>query len=302
MLSDFLILSNEVKDALKEKKAVVALESTVISHGPPYPDNVEVTKAMLAAVRESGAVPALITLKDHRIHIGFDETHLDLFADPSQIIEKVSLHNLASTLASGALGATTVAATMRCAALAGIQFFATGGIGGAHRGCEISFDISADLEALASEPVMVICSGAKSILDIPKTLEILETKAVPIIGYKSDNLPLFYTQKSPYAISERMDSMDMICTHAKLHWEMGGAGIVLANPIPGQNTLLESDVEGWVEVAQKEAETQKIMGKKVTPFLLKRVGELSKGRTKAANKALLIHNAKIAGMIANTYY
>ncbi len=302
-MKPFIQCSEKVLSALQEKKPVVALESTVISHGLPYPDNLNVTKEMMTAIEAEGVVPAIIVLDEGCIKIGIDDALLMKFAQPSQHeIFKVSRHNYTAILADQKMGATTVASTMLCASLAGIKFFATGGIGGVHRGAETSFDVSADLEEFTKSDVMVICAGAKSILDIPKTLEILETKGVPIIGCITDSFPLFYTAASTYPVSYSFDTYEQISKFAKMHWEMGEKGIILANPIPSQDALPSDQIEAWVNIAVKEANEKNIVGKDVTPYLLKRLGELSGGETKKSNSALLIHNAKIAAKVAKTYY
>jgi len=302
MTHPYLTFHPKIAKALKAKKPVVALESTVISHGLPYPDNLEVTRQMMTAIEAEDCVPALIVLDEGQIKIGIDDVDLERFARPDQNeIYKVSRHNYSAILADKKMGATTVASTLFCAKLAGIKFFATGGIGGVHRGAEHTFDISADLEEFVHSEVMVVCAGAKSILDIPKTLEVLETKGVPIIGYQTQNFPLFYTASSEYPVSYQFDTVKKVAHFAKTHWALGEKGIVLANPIPMEAALSEMDVEKWLDIALKEASEQSISGKDVTPFLLKRLGELSKGLTKEANKILLIHNAKIAAFVAKAY-
>ncbi len=292
-----LRISLEVEIALQTKKPIVALESTVISHGLPYPDNIEVIEKMLTAVRESGAVPAIIALMDGHIKIGLGSSEIELLASSQEVL-KISRADIAWCLANKKIGATTVSGTMFCAHQTGIQIFATGGIGGVHQGAETTFDISADLTELARTPVLVVCSGAKSILDVPKTLEYLETQGVPIVGYKTNSFPLFYTDTSPYDLQQRENNAEDIANLAMIHWDLGLKGMIVANPIPFDDSLNPKEISFFIDQAIEEINKNDISGKSVTPFLLKRVSELSKGKTLKANKSLLVNNASVAGKIA----
>jgi pseudouridine-5'-phosphate glycosidase len=298
-ISSFLKISPQVKNALENGLPIVALESTVISHGLPYPCNLDITNKMMDAVTDAGAVPAVIGLMDGYIHIGLNEVELKEFATRKDIL-KVSRCDISYCLSEKRLGATTVSGTMLCAAYAGIRVFSTGGLGGVHRGASESFDISADLTELSRTPVLVVCSGAKSILDVPKTLEYLETEGVLVIGYKTNQFPLFFTNESHYALNHCLTTPQAIASLAKTHWQLGLNGIVIANPIPTNDSLKGDIVEKWIESATLEALNAGVIGKAVTPFLLAKVAELSQGETLKANKALLVHNAALAAEIAET--
>ncbi|MBY0281263.1 MAG: pseudouridine-5'-phosphate glycosidase [Alphaproteobacteria bacterium] len=295
--SAFLKFGTQVQKALQKNTPIVALESTVISHGLPYPDNLEITKKMMSAITEAGAVPAVIGLVDGYIHVGLDEDELELFATHKDIL-KISRADIAYCLSEKRLGATTVSATMLCAFYAGIRVFSTGGLGGVHRGAEETFDISADLTELSKTPVLVVCSGAKSILDIPKTLEYLETQGVPVIGYNTNHFPLFFTKESEYPLTGCLKSPEEITSLADINWKLGLTGMVVANPVPSIDSLEGSIVEKWIQMATLEAIQQGIKGKAVTPFILARIAELSVGKTMKANKSLLVNNAALAGKIA----
>lgn len=296
-IPDLLKPSQEVADALAEGRPVVALESTVISHGLPKPDNVETALAMEAAVRTSGAVPATIGLIDGAIRIGLNAAEIERFASTPGIA-KVSRRDMAAVLAARGLGATTVAGTMIAAQLAGIRIFATGGIGGVHRGAESSMDVSADLLELARTPVMVVCAGAKSILDLPRTMEVLETQGVPVIGWRTGSLPAFHAIDSGIGLHLRADMAKEAADLAALHWRLGLGGLLLANPVPAEAAIDRAEMEVWIAEALARAETDGIAGKDVTPYLLAAIGRASGGRTLRANKALLLNNAKLAGEIA----
>ncbi len=287
----------DVAKALQQGRAVVALESTVIAHGLPRPDNLETAQAMERAVAAAGAVPATIGVVGGRIKIGLEPDEIARFAHSDQIA-KLSSRDLAAAVAQGVDGATTVAATMIAAARAGIRVFATGGIGGVHRGAHESFDVSADIVELGRTPVLVVCSGAKSILDLPKTLEMLETEAVPVLGYRTDRLPAFHARDSGLEVPARADDPRTVAEIADTHWEMGLAGLVLANPVPDDAAIPREAIEAWIETAVDEAAGAGVSGKDVTPFLLGRLATLSDGRTLAANKALLIDNAGLAARVA----
>ncbi|WP_134679976.1 pseudouridine-5'-phosphate glycosidase [Paracoccus ravus] len=299
-MKDLLSLAPEVEQALAQGAPVVALESTIITHGMPYPQNLEVARNVEATVREAGAIPATIAIIAGRIHVGLDDAALEnLAATPGSEVMKLSRADLAVCLALGKTGATTVAATMICAALAGIRVFATGGIGGVHRGAEQSFDISADLQELARTPVTVVAAGAKAILDLPKTLEVLETLGVPVIAYGQDELPAFWSRQSGLAAPLRMDDPAQIAASARLRAALGLAGgQLVANPIPPEAEIPREVMIPFVERALSEAEAQGIAAKSVTPFLLQRIFELTEGRSLEANIALVLNNARLAARIA----
>lgn len=299
-MQDFLSIHPEVAAALKANRPVVALESTVISHGLPYPANVETAAALEAAIRAEGAVPATIAVLDGRIRVGLDGDDVERLAKPG--VRKVSRRDLPLVLAQGADGATTVAATMIAASLAGIAVFATGGIGGVHRGVETTLDISADLEELASTDVAVVCAGAKAILDLPRTLEYLETKGVPVIGFGTDRFPAFYTASLPLPVDGRCDSADEVARVLRAKWQLGlGGGVVIGVPIPDEAALDAEAVEAAIAQAVTEAEAHGVRGKDLTPFLLARMEVLTGGASLAANRALLLNNATIGARIAVAY-
>jgi len=298
----YLHILPEVAAALAEGRPVVALETTVIAHGLPQPHNREAAARMDEAVRAAGAVPAFIGLADGRIHVGLDAALLARFADEASDIAKLSMRDLAPALVAGVPGATTVAATLVCAARAGIALFATGGIGGVHRGGADSLDISADLIALARTPVAVVCAGAKSILDLPRTLEVLETQGVPVVGIGTDVFPAFYARRTALPVAARSDDADhaarLIDAHRALRPD---GGIVFANPPPAAAALDPEALEVWTDRALREADEAGITGPELTPFVLARLAELSGGRTVTANLALLEDNARVAGAIAAAY-
>ena len=277
---------------------VVALESTVIAHGLPAPHNLETARACEAAVRAAGARPATIAIIDGQPVIGLDEAQMQAVAE-SRDVAKVNLANLASVISAGRCGATTVAATLHLARRAGIHVFATGGIGGVHRGAAASFDISADLTALARYPLVVVCAGAKAILDLPKTLEALETLGVPVVGYGTDELPAFYSRASGLRLELRADAPAEVAALARTHWQYGGAGAVLVvAPVPVEDEIPAHEISGLIDDALAAATQQQISGKAVTPFLLAQLAERSGGRSLRANMSLLRHNARLAGEIA----
>ncbi|HHX52104.1 MAG TPA: pseudouridine-5'-phosphate glycosidase [Erysipelothrix sp.] len=301
-MNKFITLTQEVKDALDNNKPVVALESTIISHGMPYPKNVEMANRVEDIIREQGAVPATIAIMDGQIKVGLTPEDLEILATRKDIA-KVSRRDLASVLSSKALGATTVAATMICANLAGIKFFVTGGIGGVHRGYEEFMDVSADLEELAMTPVTVICAGAKSILDLPRTLEYLETKGVPVIGFKTNELPAFFTRTSDVGVPLQMDTTKEIAEFVKTKelLELSGGNLVV-NPIPEEHQLEREVIDAWIAQAINESVEQDVLGKDVTPFLLARIVELSEGKSLEANIQLVYNNAKVGARIAKDYH
>ena len=290
--------SPEVAKARAAGLPIVALESTIITHGMPFPQNVETARLVEAEVRANGAVPATIAIMDHHIHIGLTTEELDQLGQ-AKGVAKLSRADLAACLATGGTGATTVAATMICADLAGISVFATGGIGGVHRGAETSFDISADLRELAETKVTVVAAGAKAILDLPKTLEVLETLGVPVIAYGQDDFPAFWSRPSGLKAPLRMDNAAAI---AKAHLMRGTLGLpggqLVANPIPPAAEIPRDRILPHIEAALIEAEAKGIAAKSVTPFLLQRIFELTEGRSLASNIALVLNNARLAAQIA----
>jgi pseudouridine-5'-phosphate glycosidase len=292
------ILSAAVAAALQQQQAVVALESTVIAHGLPAPDNLETARACEAAVRASGALPATIAIVEGDCVVGLDEAGLRAVADRRDVA-KVNLSNFASIVAAGRWGATTVAATLHIAAATGIRVFATGGIGGVHRGASESFDLSADLTALARYPIITVCAGAKAILDLPKTLEALETLGVPVVGYGTDELPAFYSRSSGLPLDLRADSPAEVARLARTHWSLGfTTGLLVVAPVPAEAEVPAGAIAGVIEAALDEAAGRKLSGKTVTPFLLSQIAERTHGASLAANLALLRNNARIAGEIA----
>lgn len=298
MLENYLEYSQEVLDAKKANKPIVALESTIISHGMPYPQNVETAKEVEEIIRKNGAVPATIAILNGKIKIGINDEELEFLAQ-NKDIEKASRRDLAYLVSTKKNGATTVAATMICAELAGIEVFVTGGIGGVHREAENTMDVSADLQELAQTNVAVVCAGAKSILDIGLTLEYLETHGVPVAGYQTDSLPAFYTRTSPFDVNFRVNTPEETASMIRTKWDLGlNGGVVIANPIPEEDALEESFITNVIETALKEAKDNNIAGKKVTPFLLGKVKELTEGSSLVANIALVKNNAEVGSRIA----
>ena len=292
----------EVQAALAAGAPVVALESTLIAHGMPWPHNLETGRRLEAEVRRHGAVPATIAVLGGRLKVGLSAAELEGLARGGARVAKASRRDLALLVATGADGATTVAATMIVAALAGIKVFATGGIGGVHRGAERSFDISADLLELAQTPVAVVCAGAKSILDLGLTLEVLETHGVPVIGYRCSSLPAFYVRDSGHALAQRLDQPEALALAMHAHWQLGlKGGLVIANPIPAQHEMPRERIDAAIDQALAEAAAQGIQGKASTPFLLARVADLTGGDSLAANIALVLNNAALAAQVALGY-
>ncbi len=297
-MSRYLRLGAAVAEALAAGRPVVALESTVIAHGLPRPANVEVALAMEEALRAAGATPATVALLDGRIVIGLTPDEIARIGEEPGVW-KASRRDLAAAIARGASAATTVAGTLACAALAGVRVFATGGIGGVHRGAVESLDISADLPELARAPLVTVCAGAKSILDLPRTLEYLETLGVPVIGYQTDELPAFYTRESGLRVPHRAETPEEIAAMARAQWASGlGGGLLVMAPIPEAHALPRAQVEAAVERALAEAGAAGVAGARLTPWLLARVAELTGGESVAANRALLLNNATLAGRIA----
>lgn len=298
-IKDYIVINPKVQAALDSNKPVVALESTIISHGMPYPKNVETALNVEKIVRENGAVPATIAIIKGKITVGITEEEIEYLGKKGLSVHKSSRRDLAVLLSKGEDGATTVATTMIAAAMAGIKVFATGGIGGVHRGAETTMDISADLEELSETPVMVVCAGAKSILDLGLTLEYLETKGVPVIGYQTDCLPAFYTRESNYSVDYRMDSPSEIAkTFAiKQACNLKG-GMLVTNPIPEEYSMDRKLIDDTIEEAIKEANNLGIHGKETTPFLLDKIQKLTGGKSLESNIALVYNNVKLGAQIA----
>ena len=302
MLNKYLDIKPEVAEALAAGKPVVALESTIISHGMPYPQNVETALAVEKIIRDNGAVPATIAVIGGRLKAGLTAEEIEYFGKKGLNIAKASRRDLAVLCARGEDGATTVTTTMMIAHMAGIKVFATGGIGGVHRGAETTMDISADLEELAQTPVMVVCAGAKSILDLGLTLEYLETHGVPVIGYETEKLPAFFTRDSEFYVDYRMDTPEEIAKAFKTQNEMGlRGGMLVANPIPVEYSMDAKVISAAIDQAVKEAEGKGIHGKETTPFLLARVTELTGGNSLESNIQLVFNNARLAAKTAAAY-
>jgi pseudouridylate synthase len=296
--ADLLDLSPEVAEAVAAKKPIVALESTIITHGMPYPRNVETALSVEKAARESGAIPATIAVIDGRFRVGLSVQEIERLGELVGGVIKASRRDLAPVAARKGSAGTTVAATMFIASLAGLEIFATGGIGGVHRGAEETFDISADLVELARTRVAVVCAGAKSILDIEKTLEFLETQGVAIVGYRCDEFPAFYARSSGYRLEHRCDGLHDLARMIRLQREIGPGGLLIANPIPEDHALEEAAIEQRIAEAVAEAKAQGVGKKEATPFLLKRVVELTEGKSLEANIALIRNNAILAAQAA----
>ena len=298
MKNDYLVIGDEVRSALDEGKPVVALETTIISHGFAYPDNLECGRNCERIIREEGAVPATIGIVKGKIKVGLSEEELVYFAE-NKDIQKCSRRDLAAVISRKSYGAATVALTMIAAKMAGIRFFATGGIGGVHRGATENFDISADLEELAQTDVAVICAGAKAILDIPLTLEYLETRGVTVLGYKTNDFPAFYTRKSGCTVDYRVENPEEAASIVRVKTELGlKNGILIALPIPEENELDPAFIDENIGKALKRAEADGIKGKAVTPFLLAELYRITEGKSAAANKALVYNNCRVAAQIA----
>ncbi|MBN1777418.1 MAG: pseudouridine-5'-phosphate glycosidase [Clostridiales bacterium] len=301
-MNPYFKVSDEVKQAVQHNRPVVALESTIIAHGMPYPQNVETALRVEHTVRDRGAVPATVAVLGGVLTVGISKAQVEFLGRNGTKTAKASRRDLPVILSKKLNGATTVAATMIAADMAGIRVFATGGIGGVHRGAEATMDISADLEELARTDVAVVCAGPKSILDIGLTLEYLETKGVPVLGYQTDELPAFYCRESGFPVDARMDTpVDIArCMHAKYTCELHG-GIVVANPISREDALSEDEMDSFIQTALDMAEAKGIRGKKITPFLLETVKELTHGRSLKANIQLVLGNAALAAEIAAEY-
>ena len=294
----WLTLSAPVAAARAEGRPIVALESTIIAHGMPYPENIRTAREVEALIRDAGAEPATIAVIGGRIRVGLTDGELELLGR-SDHVHKISRRDLPAVLASGEPGATTVAGTMICAALAGIEVFVTGGIGGVHRGAQETFDISADLQELAKTPVAVVCAGAKSILDIGLTLEYLETHGVPVLSCEQDNFAAFYMRDSGFRADFRLDDAMEQARFIRIKWDLGlGGGVVLSTPVPQAAAMTFEEIDGLTRQALDEAAAQGITGKAVTPFLLARITALTGGRSLATNIAVVKHNAEVGARLA----
>ena len=298
-MNKYLDVSPEVAEALAAGKPVVALESTIISHGMPYPRNVETALLVEQTIRENGAVPATIAIIGGRLKAGLSKDEIEYLGKAGTKVAKASRRDIAALVARKADGATTVTTTMMIAHRAGISIFATGGIGGVHRGAEVTMDISADLEELGNTPVMVVCAGAKSILDLGLTLEYLETKGVPVIGYGTDELPAFYTRHSGFGVDYRADSPEELAAMFKAQRGLGlKGGMLVTNPIPEEYSMDKAVIDAAIDQAIKEASEKGIKGKETTPFLLAKVVELTGGDSLDSNIALVLNNARLAAKTA----
>lgn len=294
MTTDWLRIAPEIRDS----QAVVALESTIITHGMPYPDNLATARMLEQDVRQSGAVPATIAVMGGAVRVGLSDSELEELAASRNVL-KLSRADLPFAVTSGRTGATTVAATMICAHMAGIRVFATGGIGGVHRGAETSFDVSADLEELARTPVAVVSAGAKALLDLPKTLEVLETRGVPVIGHGTSEFPAFWSRNSGLPAPLRMDSPEEIASFLRTKWQMGlVGGVLVANPVPAESEIPSEEMSAFLATAVREAGEHGVSGKSVTPWILARLVELTGGRSLRTNIALVRSNARLAAAIA----
>ena len=299
MNSKHLDINSNIKKALAEKKPVVALESTIISHGMPFPQNVETALKVEEIVRSTGAIPATIAIINGKFKVGLTKDEIVFLGRSGKKIVKASRRDIPYLISNKVDGATTVASTMIGAEMAGIKIFATGGIGGVHRGAQKSFDISADLQELAKTSVAVVCAGVKSILDLGLTLEYLETHGVPVLGYKTKELPAFYTQKSDFEVDYQLNTANEIANFLKVKWEMNlNGGVVIANPIPTEFQLDYNSINEIIQSAILESEEKGIKGKEITPFLLDKVKELTYGKSLEANVQLVYNNAKLAAQIA----
>lgn len=299
MLEKYLEINPEVKKALEEGKAVVALESTIISHGMPYPQNKETALNVEKIIRENGAVPATIAILNGKLKVGLTAEEIDYLGKKGRKVVKVSRRDIPFIISKKLDGATTVAATMIIADLAGIRVFGTGGIGGVHRGAQQTFDISADLQELAHTNVAVVCAGAKSILDLGLTLEYLETQGVPVVGFGTEELPAFYTRKSGFKVDYRIDTEKDLALALKAKWDLGlNGGMVVANPIPEQYQMDYDTINKAIDEALKEAEEKGIKGKETTPFLLAKVADITGGDSLESNIQLVYNNVKVAARLA----
>ncbi|MBN3562299.1 pseudouridine-5'-phosphate glycosidase [Amphritea spongicola] len=301
-LKQYLDIHPDVAAALAAGQPVVALESTIISHGMPYPQNVETALKVEQTVRENGALPATIAIINGRLKVGLSEEEITYLGKTGKAVIKTSRRDIPFIVAQQLDGATTVASTMIIAAMAGVRVFATGGIGGVHRGAETTMDVSADLQELAGTSMAVVCAGAKSILDIGLTLEYLETHGVPVVGYQTETMPAFYTRNSPFGVDYRLEDPATIAKALQAKWQLGlEGGVVVANPIPEAHALDQTMIDGVIDKALQEMDEQGVSGKESTPFLLARVAEVTEGKSLAANIQLVLNNARLAAKIAAEY-
>ncbi len=301
-MNKYLEINPEVQAALKENKPVVALESTIISHGMPYPQNVETALKVENIIRNEGAVPATIAIIKGRLKVGCTPEEVDYLGKEGAKIPKASRRDISYLVSKNLSGATTVAATALIAAMAGIPVFATGGIGGVHRGAEETFDISSDLEELAKTKIAVVCAGAKAILDLGKTMEVLETKGVEVIGYKTSFLPAFYSTSSDFPVNHRLETPEEIASLMKTKWELGlDGGVLVTNPIPEEHSIDRKIIDQAIEQAHEEMVSLEITGNKTTPFLLAKIKEITNGKSLNANIALVYNNALLAAKIAKAF-
>lgn len=298
MTKERLACAPEVAAALEHGAPVVAFETTILSFGLPQPVNAQVAAECEEVARAHGVVPATAAILGGRVRLGLSADEIAWFCTRDPSIRKVNLQNFAAVLASGGAGALTVAASMQACALGGVRVFATGGIGGVHRGFARTLDFSSDLTALGRFPVAVVCAGAKSILDVPATLEALETLGVPVVGYRTGTFPLFFTPRSRHRLEVTFDEMEPLARFVRLHMELSGTGVLVVTPVPEEEGLSGEEIERWTAEALAEAEPRGIAGKEVTPFLLARLEELSQGRTLQANRALVVNNARAAARLA----
>lgn len=302
MLKDYLNISEEVATAIEEKKALVALESTIIAHGMPFPQNAQTAMEVEAVIRANGAIPATIAIQNGQLKVGLNTDEIEQLGKKGYSVVKTSRRDIPFILARGIDGATTVAATMIIADMAGIRIFATGGIGGVHRGAAETMDISADLEELAKTNVAVVCAGAKSILDLGLTLEYLETKGVPVVAYQTEEFPAFYTRKSGLKVDYRIDDLEELAKAMQYKWQLGfNGGLVVANPIPEVFQMAYAPINQAIDQAIEEANTKGIRGKEISPFLLARIKDLTDGESLKANIQLVKNNAKVAAQLAVLY-
>lgn len=300
-MNQYLSIHPEVQAALDQGKPVVALESTIIAHGMPYPENIKTAKLVESVIREHGAIPATIAIMNGQCKVGLSEAELEEIGSAKNVA-KVSRRDIGRLISSRHLGATTVASTMYIANLAGIKVFVTGGIGGVHRGGETTMDISADLEELSQTGVAVVCAGAKSILDLRLTLEVLETKGVPVVGYQTDVLPAFYTRESDIEIPTRLDEANQIASLMDAHWRVGiPSGVLIANPIPREYSMPQETIDRAINQAIQDANNKGITGKEVSPFLLAAIKEITGGSSLKANIELVLNNARLGAKIASSY-
>ncbi len=301
-MNKYIEYSPEVLEAIQNNKPIVALESTIISHGMPYPQNAEVAKKCQSIIRENGCTPATIAIIKGKLKIGLTDEEVDYLGRQGHNVIKSSRRDIPYVVSKGLDGATTVSATMFIASLANIKIFATGGIGGVHRGASETFDISCDLEELGKTNVAVVCAGAKAILDLPKTLEYLETKGVLVVGYKTKSLPAFYTSKSPYNVDIRMDDAKEIAETLKTKWELGlDGGVLITNPVPVEYELDEKLMNESIDKALKEMDELGIIGKETTPYLLAKICEITGGESLEANIKLVHNNCLLAAQIAKEF-